>query len=59
MEVWIAHFYNMTPMAFKLLDWDEQAKMTAFYYAKTRIDQFYQEAHEERMRAMREANSQA
>ena len=55
MEVWIAHFYNMTPQEFQLQDWDEQAKMIAFYYAKTKVDQFYQEAHENRMKALQES----
>ena len=54
-EVSIAHFYRMTPGEFSLLDWDEQAKLIAYYHVKSKIDQYYQEWHEMKAKAMRES----
>lgn len=40
---WTAHEAGYTPAAFRLLPWDEQAELTAFYYVQGRISTFHAE----------------
>jgi len=40
---WAAHESKMTPAAFRLLPWDEQAELMAFHHVRTTIGTFYAE----------------
>ncbi len=38
---WTAKEAGLTPSAFRLLPWDEQAELTAFYYVQGRVKAFH------------------
>jgi hypothetical protein len=50
-EVWTAFESGLTPGEFRLLPYDEQAELTAYWYVNSRIKSFY--AEEQRSEAER------
>ncbi len=50
-EVWTALESGLTPGKFRLLPYDEQAELTAYWYVNSRIKSFY--ADEQRAEALR------
>lgn len=50
-EVWTALESGLTPGQFRLLPYDEQAELTAYWYVNSRIKSFY--ADEQRAEAVR------
>lgn len=38
---------GLTPGEFRLLPWEEQAEMIGFYTANQRVEQYYQEFHQQ------------
>lgn len=55
----VAKESGLTPGEFRLLPWDEQAEMVGFHIANQRVQQYYQEYHQEVFdRRMREAENQ-
>lgn len=61
-QVWTAMEAGLKPADFRLLPWDEQAELTAFFYVQNRIKAFYadeQKAMAEKKQREYEAKAKA
>lgn len=59
-EVWTAFESGLTPGQFRLLDYHEQAELTAYWYVNSKIKSFYsEEQRKEGVKKQNEIDSKA